>query len=378
MKKALSIFIIFAFSFSLVRVCFASGYSYQRQISVCQNSKCPSSQTSFTVLVCFNGASPCNTSVAGLNQTGGGAHVQNSNGYDIVFSTTACASPTLMNWETETYVASTGELEAWVLVTSLSSGGNTIYMCYGNASISTFQGGATGTAWDSNYKMVWHLPNGTTLNASDSTTNGNTGTIGGATAVTGIIDGGAAVNGSSQISVASNAGLEVGTGDFTISVWEKTSASLSFGALFDKGTSGHGDYSLFMNAGKLAYEFVGGQAGGAIAGTATINNGAWHLISWTRSGNSNLFYVDGTQDTSTLDASNSSTAGAVSLGKNPSGGGVNWNGSYDEFHIANTTRSADWIKTEYNNQNSPSTFETVGSETALGGGAINLFFFMWI
>jgi hypothetical protein len=41
-------------------------------------------------------------------------------------------------------------------------------------------------------------------------------------------------------------------------------------------------------------------------------------------------------------------------------------GDIDEFRISTLVRSADWIKTEYNNQSSPSTFETFGSE---GGGS---------
>jgi hypothetical protein len=35
------------------------------------------------------------------------------------------------------------------------------------------------------------------------------------------------------------------------------------------------------------------------------------------------------------------------------------NGALDEVRISKSTRSADWIKTEYNNQNSPSGFTTV-------------------
>ena len=64
---------------------------------------------------------------------------------------------TLLNWEVEHYVASTGELVAHVLFASLATS-TVIYMCYGNAAITTFQGGSTGAAWDTNSKGVWHLP----------------------------------------------------------------------------------------------------------------------------------------------------------------------------------------------------------------------------
>jgi hypothetical protein len=39
-----------------------------------------------------------------------------------------------------------------------------------------------------------------------------------------------------------------------------------------------------------------------------------------------------------------------------------YQGNIDEFHFSNSARSADWIAAEYNNQNSPSTFVTVGAE----------------
>ena len=39
-----------------------------------------------------------------------------------------------------------------------------------------------------------------------------------------------------------------------------------------------------------------------------------------------------------------------------------WDGLLDEVRISDTNRSADWIATEYNNQDSPLTFYTMGSE----------------
>src|SRR4029077_19209324 len=40
-----------------------------------------------------------------------------------------------------------------------------------------------------------------------------------------------------------------------------------------------------------------------------------------------------------------------------------WNGNIDEVHISTVARSAAWITAEYNNQNSPGTFITMGSES---------------
>jgi hypothetical protein len=40
----------------------------------------------------------------------------------------------------------------------------------------------------------------------------------------------------------------------------------------------------------------------------------------------------------------------------------NFTGSLDEVQLSNSVRSAQWIATEYANQNSPSTFYSVGNE----------------
>ena len=44
------------------------------------------------------------------------------------------------------------------------------------------------------------------------------------------------------------------------------------------------------------------------------------------------------------------------------------NGVYDEFRFSNTTRPAGWIGTDYNNQSSPGTFLSEGSQQTAGGG----------
>src|SRR5215469_1916439 len=85
-----------------------NGFNCQRSITLAHTSV-PATQSNFTVLVCANGASPCNASVSGLNQSGGGAHVLNtttSNGVtvpaDLVFtSDSGCV--TALNWDIEKY-----------------------------------------------------------------------------------------------------------------------------------------------------------------------------------------------------------------------------------------------------------------------------------
>ena len=93
-----------------------------------------------------------------------GGDVQNANGYDIIFaSDSACSNK--LNFETEYYASTTGELEDWVQVPSLTAG-TVIYLCYNNGAVGTDQENAAAT-WDSNYDFVYHFPNGTVLSTKD-------------------------------------------------------------------------------------------------------------------------------------------------------------------------------------------------------------------
>lgn len=347
--------------FFLASVAFGA-YGYQRSVSVCQNSTCPSNQSNYTVLVCANitlGNGNSCPAVAGLNQTGGGAHVQNGNGYDLVFSTSACASPTLMSWEIERYVAATGEIEAWVLVPSLSSGGSIFYLCYGNSSIVSFQGGAAGAAWDSSYVGVYHLPNGTVLSVADSTSHANAGANHSVTATTGQIDGGASLSGASQyISTPITSTF----GDFTACLWFNTTANSFVQRLLDK------TYNTGFWLGQVgsATQWGGGVlTTGPFTYVTLANMSAWHHICNERAGTTQTITADST-NTATATTSNAlMDSSAFQIGA-AVGGGNAYQGSLDEVRISSVARSANWITTDYNNQSAPSTFEVFGAETSTG------------
>ena len=98
-----------------------------------------------------------------LKTTLNGGYVQNSNGYDIIF--TDSTGTTKLDHEIEKYVATTGEIEMWVRIPMLSNTTDTmIYMYFDNSGIASSQENKTGV-WDSNFKGVWHMKEttGTTL-----------------------------------------------------------------------------------------------------------------------------------------------------------------------------------------------------------------------
>ena len=145
-------------------------------------------------------------------------HAQ-SDGDDIVFTTYAGSQ---LSHEIELFNESTGELVAWVNVTSLSSTEDTfLYLYYGNPTCST-QENPSGV-WDDRYVAVWHMNDETTTTISDSTGNENTGTkkaVGEPIEIDGIVGWAQEFDATDDyISVPHDAMLNHGTANFTLSAW---------------------------------------------------------------------------------------------------------------------------------------------------------------
>ncbi|MBP6858197.1 MAG: DUF2341 domain-containing protein, partial [Candidatus Pacebacteria bacterium] len=139
--------------------------TYYRAINIDYTKVPNTDQTDFPILV--------QGTYSYLKTVANGGKVQNANGYDIGFySDSGLTTP--LKFEINKWSATTGELIAWIKIPTLSHTTNTtIYMAYGNPSITTDQSDPAGV-WTNNYLSVWHLGDGTTLNLADSTSNNNT------------------------------------------------------------------------------------------------------------------------------------------------------------------------------------------------------------
>lgn len=341
-----------------------SGYTYYNTITVqaTQVGTQTATQSNFPMLF-------STTTITLSTITASGGHVINANGYDIVFSTTTDGTFQL-SYDTETYNATTGKLEYWVKIPSISSTTNTaVYIFYGNSGISTYQSFSTAT-WDSNYLGVWHLKNGTTLNAMNSVTVAS-GTVSGAVAIAGQIDGGASYANATDI-ITSDLSIPLPSST-TWEAWAYRTGSntaprifsmSNFFALRDWTAT---DISWIAN-------FDGGQAIWSVAPPASDS---WHHIAVTydatNASNDPLIYVNGSTQTLTTDTNTTGTVIGQTLPVkfgNRDDLGRPWLGSLDELRLSNNLRSRDWIKTEYNNQSSPSTFFSYGTETTCAAAVV--------
>ncbi len=356
--------------------CPPGGYGYGRAIAI-DHTKVPNTdQASFPFY--FNSTDP---TLANISY---GGHIASNAGNDIIF-TSDPQGQNQLNYELQSYNPATGQVIAWIGIPTLSHSADTvIYMFYGNPAITISQANPT-AVWDSNYVGVWHLGNGTALSTADSTSNGNNGANNGATPVAGPLGGGMA-NGQSNegggyISVPASQSLaNLLQGNVTVSAWVYTNEWAS-GGIFGKGQQGQPGWNLSFQG--SAMEFASGDDNVLLyADPLPFSTGQWAYVTATlatQQSSSNgqafqpSFYINGSPAFYYNDGSNT-PSGDDSSQSLLLGGFTDWSGniytSYggqeDELRISNTTRSADWVATEYNNQATPSTFYLLYPEN--GGG----------
>lgn len=347
------------------------GYSYYRPIVVSHLKVFNSTQSNFPMMVAGT--------VADLATVANGGLVTNINGYDIAFASDS-AGVTRLDYERVSYNATTGAVEFHVRVPSISTSvDTTIYILFGNAAVTTDQSNKTGV-WDSNYKLVCHFGDGTTLDVTDSTSNGNNGTNNGGTAVAGLVGSGAmnAVAASSQyVNFGNNSSLNLTT-EITMEAVAKP-ATLPGGGNFpmviskfvsnngyelilhdSSGRSSNAFYGQFVTSGTYSVaptDFgVSATAGVATFLTSTTtatsgSNAAMYLNGLIPGGS--LFYQGGSSGAGSSSAN-------LNVGRRQDGT-FYFNGVIDEVRISNIHRESDWIHTTYNNLSSPATFYTIGA-----------------
>jgi hypothetical protein len=302
---------------------------------------------------------------ADLKHTDHGGKMGKIDATDMLF--TSSDGSTKLSHEIEYYASTTGEIIAWVKVPTLYTAQQTpIYVYFGNSGASDQQN-VTGV-WDSNFKGVWHMPNGTTLSASDSTSNANNGVATNATAASGYIGGAASFDGTDdEILVTRNAGTD-DINAKTVSLWVRHN-EVAFDHLFGKhsGTNVWNisiDSSNFINFRQV---FSGGTATWTSASTVPVSSWTHVVLAYDRTSASNdpTIYINGVAsslgtDTNSTGSANTDASNDIYMGETGNAGS-DLNGLLDEVRFSNVIRSSDWIKSEYNNQSSPPTFYSYGA-----------------
>jgi hypothetical protein len=277
-----------------------------------------------------------------------------SSGWDIAFFN---ATYVQLNHEIELWDNTTGQLVAWVNVTSLSSTADTIiYMAYGDSDIASSAESVEDT-WDSNYVAVYHMNDSTTSTIKDSTVNNNDGTkkaTNEPNEVDGKIGKAQDFDGSDDYIVVPDSDQFDYSLNKTVTLFFKPDAIESnFKKILFVGGSATLKTGIWMmqssGDGYYTIDFYNGTVQNEILGPLCLTNNVYTQLGfiWNEDGHEWQTITNGVLGSI-----------ATADGQSPVKGGM-WfgcwynladkvDGEIDECRISNGVRSAEWIEAEYN------------------------------
>jgi hypothetical protein len=265
------------------------------------------------------------------------------NGQDFVFTD---INNNKLNDEIESYNSSTGQLIAWVEIPLLSSTTDTTVMLYYGNPTCPDQQNATGV-WDSNYLMVLHM-NGNQTVCNDSTTNGNNGTLNGSVSqAPGIIDGSLNFSGG-YVALPQVCTTQT---QFTFSAWIYAESGARY--IISEWANSQGAF-LQVTGNSVVQFYVNG-----VMVQESVSLGQWYYVVGTFNGTTATLYLDGGSPVSVSALSPVWGSQTMYIGDRYDHTRM-FLGLIDEVRVSSIARSSSWIATEYANQNSPSTFYTIG------------------
>ncbi|MHA2282402.1 MAG: DUF2341 domain-containing protein [Promethearchaeota archaeon] len=284
---------------------------------------------------------------------------------------------------TQTYNSSHAQLVAWVSIPRLSTSENTIIgMYYGNSTMGSRENPAA--VWSDNYLGVWHLSE-SSGSAEDSTSYGVNGIPSGT-----VTQGASGQMGNSYYFDRDGIGTVnmgnptdghldfIDNEDFTIELWLDLEYFYYYSPyLVSKragGSSSNQGYGVQVTDdenGIPMYEISSNGPEFGVDGTTSLLNTGWCHIVYIfdeDSATGSTIYIDGVDDKSSIFG----TIGSIDEFDNSVNFRLNGqsspskdymiDGKMDEIRISNVARSADWIRTEFDNQNDPTSFFTIGLE----------------
>ncbi|MHA2407038.1 MAG: DUF2341 domain-containing protein, partial [Candidatus Ranarchaeia archaeon] len=344
-------------------------WSYRKNITI-DNSKVISDLTNFPVLIDLYDEDLQNDAQA--------------NGNDIFFSDSLGH---ILDHEIELYDriynSTHAHLVAWVKANLSSTQDTIISMYFGNPTASDQEN--VNEVWGDNYIGVWHLTesgSGVVDEFKDSSKYNNHGQGGEGnfsfipTRCGGKLGYGQDFNNLDGyydlIDCGNDSSFNITGYSITLEAWVQHNITPQFGDFygFMNHKGWYDGYSLWLeqNSLKLAFNLPGDTH--KLLSATDITTNSWHHIVATYNGTLMRIYIDGVQDTNTLAKSNSIEPSSseqdfwIGHGDQPKNKGwsAGWDGQIDEVRISNLSHTSDWIKTEYDNQNNPQGFLSIGSK----------------
>ncbi|MFX1456778.1 MAG: DUF2341 domain-containing protein, partial [Promethearchaeota archaeon] len=298
-----------------------------------------------------------------------------SNGNDIAFANDTSWLDHEIELFNQTYNGTHAHIIAWVRIPTLSTSVDTIiYMYYGNLTMPSQQNPES--VWESSFKGIWHLsedPSGSSPQMQDSTLNANHGTVANLDTddqVNGQIDGSIDFdNVQDHINCGNDSSLNVGSGEFSLSLWFNFDG-INTGFIAGKGAYIGGiRYSIWITTLKrLRGEIDDGGVNKYIETSTTFDDSKWHYVVLVRDESYLRLYIDGSEYAlnpipgyGSLDMTQPFYMNTIESSQG--GPTSDWTTvKLDEVRVSNSARSEYWVATEYENQNNPNSFYSIGEE----------------
>ncbi len=284
-------------------------------------------------------------------------------GEDIYFTN---IDGTPLEFELARWDRMTGHLEAWVRVDLADTASTELDLRYGDPGPA--HGPNPPAVFSNGFLAVWHLDDPLTAATVAEARGVTPGTaVNGPTSAAGQLGRAIAFDGTNDEITFTNP--IAGSVSTTISAWVSVTAPVSgFSSVMTVGNPAN-DQSRFLwtNAPSLATGFYGNDSNT----NHDITNVGFTLLHWVydSSVKKSVLYRDGnTIDSAGVPGPINTVGSGGHIGNAP----VQWgpggnttnplNGMIDEVRIANVVRTTAWIRTEFANQSSPSTFYAVGPD----------------
>lgn len=358
----------------------AAGYDYYASV-VIDNTKVEADHVNFPILI--SGTYDGTAGEPDLRTTGNGGNIQNTDAAggvsgsltvpaDLVFSPNTDGS-TPYDFEYEDYDATIGEIVAWVEIPTMDADADlTLYMVYGDASVTTTQEDIEGT-WDADFTAVYHMAEASG-NILDSTVNGHdsTGSGGGpiyqqagafSPAIEFDIDGA-----DSYFTIPDHVDFTY-TGDYAWEIVLETDDTTPalHNNILHKGLTA-ADQIVLLYFEDLVKEAHFNRDGGAYQDArsdGSIQGGSTYLVA-NRETSTVKLYIDGAVQTDTATQAGTLDSPDVFIIGTRHDYAQGFDGIIEEIRISqDNSRGADWILTT-NNSFDPATFYTMGAEQTTG------------
>ena len=259
----------------------------------------------------------------------------------------------------------------WVRVPHLTGGANSdkVFLYYGNKN-ATSAADAAGT-YDTSQVLDYHFAAAKGAPQDATTYKSEPSAFDAEAAPASLIGSGVKFSGSQTISIPASGALHLAAGKgLTLSAWVRIDAPQTDADLAQLADQGR-ELVLGIAGTQASARYAGGGAPVSITQSGQLTTGEWHHLA-LRIGDGRLtLFVDGV-DAGHADADAREIAGVLTIGGSVAKSNY-FTGQVDELEVANSVRSADWLKAAARSQGIVAPLVVYGGDTQREGGKESYF-----